>query len=243
MFYSTIDAILLINLLKKEYQWEKVSLLGHSMSSILGFVYCSLFPENVDMMIGLDALKPQIPKPGSLIPRMRKGLDGFMIANERNSAKLEPPSYPYEELVDRLEKGTHGSITKEACGMLLQRAITKSSKFPDKYFFHRDNRLKTFNFAVFSHDQVLEMTSRIKDVPYLFFKATKSPFWEDKQYFMEAKEAMIKTNPKMEYHEVEGTHHFHLTEPEKVSPIISDFINRVRPAEEAKEDGGLKSKL
>lgn len=237
MFYSTIDAILLINLIKKEYNWDKVSLMGHSMSSILGFVYCSLFPENVDMMIGLDALKPQIVKPGSLIPRMRRGLDGFMVANERNHAKLEPPSYNYDELVERLHKGTQGSITKEACGKLLQRAITKSSKFPDKYFFHRDNRLKTFNFASFSHEQVLEMIARIKDVPYLFFKATKSPYWEDEKYYLEAKEAMLKS-PKMEFHSVEGTHHFHLTDPESVSGTISEFISRIRP-----EAGELKAKL
>lgn len=227
MFYSTIDAILLINLIKKEYNWDKVSLMGHSMSSILGFVYCSLFPENVDMMIGLDALKPTIPKSGSLIPRIRKDLDRFMVANERNSAKIEPPSYNYEDLVDRLHKGTSGSITKQACGYLLQRAITKSSKFPDKYYFHRDNRLKTFNFAVFSQDQVFEMIDRLKDVPYLFLKADKSPFSEED----EALEMMLKTNHKMEYHLVEGTHHFHLTDPTKVSGIISEFINRIRPAE------------
>lgn len=241
MFYSTIDAVLLINLIKKEYNWDKVSLMGHSMSSILGFVYCSLFPDDVDMMIGIDALKPQIPKAGSLIPRMRRGLDGFMVANERNSANLEPPSYNYDELVQRLSDGTQGSITKDACGMLLKRAITKSSKYPEKYFFHRDNRLKTFNFATFSPDQVLEMVDRIKSVPYLFIKASKSPIWEEKKYYEEAKEAMLRTNDKMEFHTVEGTHHVHLTDPEKVSDIISEFINRTRPPTSNAED--LVSKL
>lgn len=244
MFYSTIDAILLINLIKKEYNWDKVSLMGHSMSSILGFVYASLFPDDVDMMIGIDALKPQIVKPGTLIPRMRRGLDGFMVANERNSAKLEPPSYNYEELVDRLQKGTQGSITKAACDKLLQRAITKSSKFPDKYYFHRDNRLKTFNFATFSNDQVLEMVARMTSLPYLFIKADQSPLWEDEKYYEEAKEAMLKTNSKMEYHKVAGTHHLHLTHPESVSGIISEFINRIRPpAEGGQTHPDLKAKL
>ena len=241
MFYSTIDAILLINLIKKEYNWDKVSLMGHSMSSILCFVYSSLFPENVDLMIGIDALKPQIPKPGSLIPRMRRGLEGFMIANERNSARSEPPSYNYEELVERLHKGTQGSITKEACGMLLQRSVSKSTKFPDKFFFHRDNRLKTFNFAVFSHEQVLEMVEQLKGIPHLFIKATKSPIWEERVYYEEAKAKMLETNPKMEFRMVEGTHHLHLTHPESVSGIISDFITRYRPPTETAAE--LKAKL
>lgn len=29
---------------------------------------------------------------------------------------------------------------------------------------------------------------------------------------------------KFEYHEVEGTHHVHLNEPEKVVPIITNFL-------------------
>lgn len=35
----------------------------------------------------------------------------------------------------------------------------------------------------------------------------------------------IKLNArKFEYHEVEGTHHVHLTEPEKIAPIIKNFL-------------------
>ncbi|KOC70854.1 putative serine hydrolase [Habropoda laboriosa] len=30
---------------------------------------------------------------------------------------------------------------------------------------------------------------------------------------------------KFEYHEVEGTHHVHLNNPERVAPIINNFIS------------------
>lgn len=229
MFYSTIDALLLINLIKKEYNWDKVSLMGHSMSAVLGFIYCSMYPDGVDMMIGLDSLKPHVWKPNSLIPRLRRGLDNFMIANERNETKAEPPSYNYEELVERLHKGTNGSLSKSACDLLLKRAITKSSKFPDKFFFHRDTRLKTFNFTSFSREQILEMVECITSTPYLFINATKSPYFEEEKFYLEAKAAMLKRNPKMECHDVEGTHHIHLSEPEKISGIVAEFINRIRP--------------
>lgn len=231
LFYSTIDALLLIKQIKETYSWEKVSLLGHSMSSILGFVYCSLYPEDVDLMIGLDALKPHILKPKSLIPRLRRGLNDFILANERNSSKSEPPAYLYEELVERLQKGTYGSISKEGCDILLQRAISKSKHQPGKFFFHRDTRLKTFNFATFTQDQVLEMVENMASKPYLFIKASKSPIFEDKAYYLEAKEHMLKHNPQFEYHEVPGTHHVHLNEPLVVSGIISEFLNRIRPVD------------
>lgn len=205
--------------------------MGHSMSSILGFVYCSLYPEDVDLMVGLDALKPHVVKPNSIIPRLRRGLDSFIVANERNSSKLEPPAYGYDELVERLQKGTFGSITKEGCDILLQRAISKSKHQPGKFYFHRDTRLKAFNFATLTQSQTLEMVDSMGTMPYLFIKASKSPFFEDKVHYNEAKEYMQKVNPQFEYHEVQGTHHVHLNEPQVVSGFISSFLDRIRPAD------------
>lgn len=38
-------------------------------------------------------------------------------------------------------------------------------------------------------------------------------------------EEIRKATPVFKYQEVEGSHHVHLNEPEKVAPIINDFVN------------------
>lgn len=62
-------------------------------------------------------------------------------------------------------------------------------------------------------------------MPYCFIKATDSPFYERKIYYDQVVE-ILKTNPEFELHNVEATHHLHLTHPELVAPIITNFINK-----------------
>ena len=58
--YSTEDNLHFLNLLMKEYNWSKISLLGHSMGAIVSFLYASTYPEKVNFVIALDALKPKV---------------------------------------------------------------------------------------------------------------------------------------------------------------------------------------
>lgn len=57
MSYHSMDNLYLLNFLSKEYNWDKISLMGHSMGSILSFMYASVFPSKVDLLIQIDALK------------------------------------------------------------------------------------------------------------------------------------------------------------------------------------------
>lgn len=231
MAYNATDSLHLIKYIKREYNWNKISLIGHSMGSVIGFMYSGIFPDDVDMMIGIDALKPHIYPAELFVEHINKRIDKFIEADIRNQIKSEPPSYPYDELVNRLHDGTFQSVTKEACHFLLKRAIQKSEKFPDQYFFTRDSRVKHNNGSNLSQSMSVAIAKR-QNMPYLFIKATNSPYYEDVKYFDEIAETMKKSNPKFDLHRVEGTHHLHLTHPEDVSGIICDFINKYKPAKE-----------
>jgi pimeloyl-ACP methyl ester carboxylesterase len=194
------------------------------MGSLLAFTFASLFPDNVDLVVGIDALKPQMRKPERIVDNIEKNVKNLLIADMRNQQKSEPPSYQYAELIEKLSEATMGSVTKEAAPFLLERAIKRSEKFPEKFYFTRDSRLK-FNVQVsFSREIILEMIKRLH-MPYLFIKCKDSPYYEDKKYFDEAVEAM-RANDKFELHFVEGTHHAHLTTPEVMSDIISSFLDK-----------------
>jgi pimeloyl-ACP methyl ester carboxylesterase len=54
MSYHSLDNLLLLLHIMKEYNWDKISLLGHSMGSVLSFIFAATFPSKVDLFIGLD---------------------------------------------------------------------------------------------------------------------------------------------------------------------------------------------
>lgn len=194
------------------------------MGSILSFMFATVFPEKVDLLIQIDALKPQVPNPERVAKGIKDRVENFMLADKRNQEMSEPPAYTYDEMIDKVHEGTYSSVTKETAEYLLKRNIRKSEKYPGKFYFTRDSRLKHSFSPGFSQPVIMELSKGLK-MPHLFFKASKSPYWEEKKYFDEVID-ILKENPKFESHTIEATHHLQLTEPEKIAPIISTFIEK-----------------
>ncbi|XP_037035055.1 serine hydrolase-like protein [Bradysia coprophila] len=227
MIYSHIDYLYTLVLICKKLQWEKVSLMAHSMGAIIGFLFAAAYPEKCDMVVSFDTLKPFVTNFGYVTHFFNNSIEDLMVADIRNQEKSEPPSYKYEELIDRLTSATILSVTRETAPYLLKRAIKPSAKESDKYYFTRDSRLKSLHAVMLPHETNLFLAKRIK-APYCFIKATQSSFKENRKYFNETVDVM-KENPQFELHGVDSAHHVHLTEPEKVSVIVSNFINKCRP--------------
>ncbi|XP_037945289.1 probable serine hydrolase, partial [Teleopsis dalmanni] len=218
--------VVLLRRLMEEFKWDKISMITHSMSSINGFVFSALFPDKVDMFVGLDVLKPITRNPDKIVDSISTRLEDFIKMEKRMRSKSEPPCYEWEQLVERLHIGTEKSVSVESCQYLLQRNSKPSQHEPHKYYFARDSRLKSSMFYPFSREVPFEMAKRIK-CPHLFIKALGGPYYEPKENYDDTLE-ILKQNPLFEYHEVEGTHHVHLNNPERVAPIINDFISRWR---------------
>uniref|UniRef100_A0A182PJ13 AB hydrolase-1 domain-containing protein n=1 Tax=Anopheles epiroticus TaxID=199890 RepID=A0A182PJ13_9DIPT len=225
MSYQPLNVCYLLHFVMQEYGWKQISLMSHSMGSVLHYVYAGLFPARVDFLISLDALKPQIFRDSVVVSMLSELTPELMKADRRNQERTEPPSYTYEETVDRLYEGAVNSITREACPFLLQRNLRKSAKFPNRYYFARDSRLK-YGMGFLWSQEVNKRLAQNLTMPFLFVKATESPYWERKQYYDEVIEILERNNSRFELRSVEGTHHVHLTHPERVAPIVTDFLNR-----------------
>ncbi|XP_059615311.1 probable serine hydrolase [Phlebotomus argentipes] len=227
IFYSWLDVCQALRLLSEQEKWDKISILAHSMSSLIGFSYSSAFPDKVDLMIGIDALKPHVRPAEKYAPMIEKGFEAFLLADRRNREASEPPCYSYDEMLERLHKGTNGSVEKEVCQYLLKRNIAQSKSDPEKFYFTRDNRLKGFSFQTLSQEIAIGMTKRIT-CPYMFIKCTNSVYYEDKKYIDEIIGVFKENNPNFEYHTIEGRHHAHLNEPHKFSDLLTRFIRKHR---------------
>lgn len=74
-----------------------------------------------------------------------------------------------------------------------------------------------------SRDEVYELANKIK-CHYLNIRATKTISMEFPEAYDELLD-IIKANAKsFKFAEVEGTHHFHLNNPEDLAPLITDFL-------------------
>ncbi|XP_055639574.1 probable serine hydrolase [Toxorhynchites rutilus septentrionalis] len=221
--YQGINSISLLLAIMAEYGWKKVSFLSHSMGAVFQFVFAALFPNKVDLMISLDSLKPQVLPPEFITSRLSDVIPQHIVADLRNQQKSEPPSYTYAEMVERLHEATFHSISRECCPYLLHRNMKKSMKYPEKYYFTRDSRLKYHVGLAFSQDVCLSMAKQLT-MPFLFIKATQSPYFEDKRYYDQVVDVLKAENPFFVLRAVKGKHHVHLTEPERVAPVVTDFL-------------------
>uniref|UniRef100_A0A2M4ASQ2 Putative conserved plasma membrane protein n=1 Tax=Anopheles triannulatus TaxID=58253 RepID=A0A2M4ASQ2_9DIPT len=227
MVYYQLDCIPLLLNIMQEYGWTKISLMAHSMGAIICFIFSALFPEKVDLLIGIDALKPlSYPQPRDRFPeRMRKQVTKVIEADTRNREKSEPPSYTYEEMIDRLYAGTAASVTRETCPYLLQRNIKPSRKFPGKYYFDRDNRMKYNVIPGWADSINIELAKRIT-APFLTIRALDSVNRGAKDGFDEMVAVLKESNPRYEVVYVKGTHHVQLTEPENCVPVLVAFLRK-----------------
>lgn len=223
--YQAMNSLGLILSIMNEYGWKKVSFLSHSMGAVFQYIFAAVFPDKVDLVISLDSLKPQVSSPETVIFRLTNAIPQLLVADRRNQLMSEPPCYTYDEMVDKLHEATYKSISRECCPYLLHRNIKKSLKYPEKYYFTRDSRLKYSMGLNLSHEVNLDLAKQLK-MPFMFIKALQAPYFEKKEYFDQVVDLLKVNNPYFEMHTVEGSHHVHLSNPERVAPIVTAFLSK-----------------
>lgn len=220
LMYSTIIEIYVLNFIIKQFGWSKVSLMGHSMGALTSFIYAATYPERVDIIIELDALQPRVFTPANIL-RLNRFVDVAYQSDIRNTNGEEPPTYTYDELIGKMNSQLF-VLSKSSSIRLLARAAKESSKNKGRYYFTRDHRVKSFHMSLYTPETNLKFAERI-NCPLLFVKAKDSLFHES----IELQKPIIeelKKKPHFEMVIVEGEHHVHLNEPEKISRIVSEFL-------------------
>lgn len=52
------DGVTLLRRIQKQYGWNKISIMGHSLGGLIGFFFAALYPRDVETLISLDAVAP-----------------------------------------------------------------------------------------------------------------------------------------------------------------------------------------
>lgn len=224
--YDAFHYVYLIRMIQKEYNWDKISLMGHSLGGVLGSLFSCIWPDDVDLMIAIDGIISNVHSNAEVL---QKQVNQFFVYHDKQLETREPPSYTYTDAIKRLCDNPDKSITTEAAKLLFTRAAVKSEKFPKKYYFRRDARVKVYTNLLVSMELLLVYFERLV-TPMIFIKAENSQYFGPKQNTDDILE-VLKKKPKFESYIVHGRHHLHLTNPERISGLISDFINKYRPVD------------
>ncbi|CAL7947724.1 unnamed protein product [Xylocopa violacea] len=219
--YIFWDGLIALRRIVKYYNWTKVKLLGHSLGGAISFLYAASYPDEVDFMISLDIVSPNVKD-----VTKNPALTGDIIDKFLKYESLQPsssPTYTYEEVLAIVQDAYKGSLTKESAMTLMKRGL-RSSPDPDRFYFSRDLRLKVSGFDMLSLDLVLAYAARIK-CAYLNIRAVPGMKFDQPESYAKTLEIIKVGAVRFEYREVEGTHHVHLNNPERVAPIINSFIS------------------
>lgn len=222
MQYYGWDLPRIILYIKEYYKWDKVSLLSHSMGSIAGLRFASLYPDLVDVYIGVDSLIYDDYDLNFVVDKYPALIGKGLLAQFR--LDKEPPSYTIEEVKQKWHLGTQKSVDMESVKYLMKRGCKRSKSDINKFYFSRDSRIKYTLFNPEDKKFVQALLMRMKS-PSLYIKAIDSPYASD-NYSVEMREVLEKNNDKFECHFVPGTHHVHLNNPEIVAPVIKKFLEK-----------------
>ncbi|XP_046734816.1 probable serine hydrolase isoform X1 [Diprion similis] len=220
--YSLMNTVLLVKRIVKYYDWRKVKFMGHSMGSMVVFLYASYFPQEMDFGIGIDLVKPPSIDVNKYSKIIAEHAENILRIEARTT---DPPTYGDEEIMHKWIKGTQYSLDEAACRLLMKRGVKEVGK--GEFIFSKDPRLITYTSfdSGYTHDHILKLAEQIT-CPYRLIKASDSPFYQDKNLVLETVEKMSINSSDFAYTVVPGKHHLHLTHPERVTEILNPFLEK-----------------
>ncbi|KAK9887864.1 hypothetical protein WA026_000172 [Henosepilachna vigintioctopunctata] len=218
-YYLFWDGVHFLRRIVKFFNYQKITLLGHSLGGGISFLYAAIYPEEVDRYISIDIASPSVFPVEFLKELQPKHID--TIFKYENLKPHQQPRYDYEEMVDLVFSAHKGSLTRESAQIMLRRGMVPDSSKPNCYTLTRDPRLKVSLLASFSKDQVLEYASRIRCKVLNIRAIPGYPF--DSQLYEQVLNC-IANNAELTRVEVLGTHHLHLNDPESIVDHVYNFL-------------------
>ncbi|KAJ8894790.1 hypothetical protein PR048_000097 [Dryococelus australis] len=219
--YYQIDYMAFVRRIVKHYGWQSVSLMGHSLGSILSFMYACTYPDEVSSYIGIDALVPFAGSSKKLAERRGKSIDKILDTLSLDTKNR--PTYTYEEAISLYEKGTNYSLTRKSCEVLMKRGTEKLAN--SRYSFNRDLRLKYSIVTQWPLKNILQFAACV-ECNVLNIMADSGFRYNDveEKSYLETVDVLKKSAKYFEHHLVEGTHHVHINNPDRVAPLINNFL-------------------
>ena len=218
-------------MVRDHFGWSRFSIVGHSMGSAVGMMYASCFPEDVASLTILDLVK-FLTRPTEQQPEnSREAVLSYMDSQKKLSSN-QRSQYEYEVLRKRLIDALKGDVDEASADALLERGARRD---PDTglYELTYDIRLRNRTFLPLDFRSWREYASRLR-CRLLLVLAEEGSAWISPEEEAQAIQTYRQAVPELRLERLPGGHHVHLTHPERVLPILNEFLS----AEGAAADQG-----
>jgi len=175
----------------------------------------------------LDVYGPVCDKcaPEQIVHRTGKAIIGSLNLENKLENNVEK-IFTYEEAKDRLTEGFKagtGEIPVECVEIILKRGLRKQG---EGYCFTWDSRFLLWaiwgQIYGIPRSFLLELAKNLQ-LPHLIVKASPGYSYGEQEDIDEVLKIYTE-NDKFSIKTIEGGHHVHMTNPERVLPVINDFI-------------------
>lgn len=207
--YHFIDYLWDVDAVLDALEWEDCHLMGHSMGAAISTVYCAGAPERVRSAVLLDTLGPISVTADTSTERLRRSL----AKNRRNRRSPRPYASIDDMVAARLKDS---DLSEFSARLLCERS---AHPVDDHYEWRSDPAINWVSSLVMTDEQALDFLQHI-EAPVLSMMAVPPPSWSSAPKNAIRREAIANGV----HHKIEGHHHFHMDEPEKIAEIIQDFV-------------------
>lgn len=209
MSYHSIDAVGIVSQLVRHWNWEKVTLLGHSMGASIASLYAGAFPEKVDRLVLIEGLGP-LAAPASEVPhRLRRSIQQYAEL----SLKKLPIYSSVEEAIELRRRVSMMSIG--AATPIVTRGL---KEVVGGFTWRTDPRLKMESPYRMTEEQVCECLKQIT-CQVLWIRANQGMNLDP--FMASHRQQSVK---ELNVFRLDGNHHVHLENPNRVAEAITPFL-------------------
>jgi len=232
-YFHYLDGLQVIRRVSNHLNLDNFNIMGHSMGAGMCMVFAATFPECVKRLVQLESLKPMSRNVEMTVDNTRAHFDSLLHLEN----KPEKVYASYDEAYERQREGMEaftgeGTMTKEALDAIATRSIRQleNPANGDKsggggFVFRRDIRFLVKSLYMLETAVIKEYAQNVK-CPHLAVMAKGRKNFEDPAIGKEVVQLYRESNPDgFRLERVPGHHQVHLTNPERVWPVIQNFLH------------------
>lgn len=208
--YHITDYVYFVLALVDSFQWDKFTILGHSLGGVIGSFIAAAFPERVDKLVMIDSLGALVAQASETSQRLRHHVETISKLPHKKPtvhASIESAAKVRSKLT---------SIEYHSALTLAQRGM---KPIDGGYAWITDPKLLVPSASRFTEEQICACLADIK-CKTLFVEAKDNQLYRD-QVFSDRRHHIRH----LKHIILPGHHHLHMDCSAEVAPIIQNFLN------------------
>lgn len=195
--------------------WERFQLLGHSMGAGISSLVAAACPQRVQRLVAIEALGALAEVPERTVSRLRDA-----IAASRALRGKSLRVFPDIAIAVRARMAAGANVgsrlEERAARLLVERGV---APVEGGFTWSSDPRLTLPTMQRMTEPQIRDLVSGIECPTRVIFADPAQPYLPDA-----LRRDRAGLLPRGELIVIEGGHHLHMEQPERIAQVIGDFF-------------------